>query len=352
MRTKVPSFPIRLFTALTLAVITLSGCGQTPLTTQSPTSTAKPLSTLVVNPNAPPAVCKFSNLTAQLMPEDGPNVYIFFVDVENTGGQPGNFSITYRVDNGTVENEKFLKVDPGQKKQLRLIGPELEIISMGQDYDKGATEVRQHTLSCGDLTLPITLAERPALYMDANSTAIDFSGGNIILSGEVKNINGNITVNGEVKNISGNLTFIENVKNINGNITVNGVVINSSGNITASGNIVIVSGEVKNSSENLTVSGNIIIVSGEVQNTSNKTLENVVAAVDIRASTSQQMLILVNHAEAPVENQSIMPGQTTPFKVVMPDNIPINLMYYDYRVTFKDAAGAFIRTIDNSNSTQ
>jgi len=49
-------------------------------------------------------------------------------------------------------------------------------------------------------------------------------------------------------------------------------------------------------------------------------------------------------AEASVANEPLMPGQTTAFKVVIPNTIPQGLEVVDYRVWFKDASGTAIRT--------
>jgi hypothetical protein len=234
MRTKYPPYLIAALAAILVLVVVIafSGCGNPPSSpSPSPSPSSKllpplnptPSSSPLIDPNAPPAAYKLSNLRAIPSPEDGANVYLFYVDVENTGGQPGTYIATYRIDNGAIENEsKKLGLAPGQKKQLGLIGPQQEILILGKAYDEGLMNERQHVVFCGDLIVPITLAERPKLQMISSN--IDSMGGNITVSGEVKNINGNITVTGEIKNISGNQTFIESVKNINGNITVTGLV--------------------------------------------------------------------------------------------------------------------------------
>lgn len=275
MRIKFPSFPICLFAAIAAAVLVLPGCGQTPSSPPStkpgPVSTPKTASTPVVDPNAPPAAYKLSNLIAEPVLNGGANEYYFYVDVENTGGQSGTFIATYRIDNDAVKNEsKKLNLDPGKKKQLQLIGPQQEIIILGKAYDGGMMEERQHVVYCGDLVLPITitLAERPALLLITRSDNA---------------VGGNITITGEVKNIS------------------------------------------------------------------NNTIERVIAVVDIRI-TDQKIIWIFKSPEAQVEYQPLMPDKTTPFTVITPDNIPNNLEYYDYRVTFKDAAGVSIRSV--SGETQ
>jgi hypothetical protein len=270
MRIKFPPFLISALAAVLVTVIFLSGCGNPP-SSPSPSPSSKPLPPLtppsspVIDPNAPPAAYRLSNLRAIPSPLDGANVYLFYVDVENTGGQPGNFSATYRIDNDPVKNEsKKLNLDPGKKKQLELIGPQQEILILGQAYDEGLTDERQHVVFCGDLKILITLAERPALLLI--TSGIDAAGGNI-------------TVTGDVKNISG------------------------------------------------------------------EKFDHIIAVADIgfKNGTYQGY-------EASVVYEPVMPGQMTPFRVVIPSTPAMEANIAVFRVTFNDAAGVSIRSV--SGETQ
>jgi len=278
---KIPSLPSCLIAVLTTAVLILSGCGQTP-SSPTPTPSTKPgligtlnpSATYVVDPNAPPAAYKLSNLRAEPSPENGDNYYYFYVDVENTGGQPGTFTAAYRIDSGIVENEtKKISLNPGQKKQVQLIGPQMEIKMLGNAYDQGVIDQRQHVILCGDLILPVTLAEHPSLMLIDQKD--DSTGGNITVAGDVKN--------------TGNTTF-----------------------------------------------------------------EHVIAVVSIRV-TDQKIMWIYKMPEAPVDFQPLTPGKITSFKIVTPDDLPGNLSYVDYLITFKDAPGAAglkIRTANGTTSTQ
>ncbi len=262
MQIKCSSLIFVALSAMLAISLALSGCGgnadPSPTTPVKPSSITKTSPTPAVDPNAPPAVLKISNIRSVPSPEDGPNVYLFYVDVENSGGQPGTYQATYRIDNNEIKNEtKKITVNPGQKKQLEIIGPEQEIISLGQDYDTGVISERRHIVFVGDLFITIILAERPRLQL---------------ITSDVTSANGNITVSGDVKNIS------------------------------------------------------------------NATIEHVIAVAELGAPDGR----IVKNATAPVDYEPVMPGQTTPFKVVFP-NIPESLVIQVYRVTFQDETGAIIR---------
>ena len=81
--------------------------------------------------------------------------------------------------------------------------------------------------------------------------------------------------------------------------------------------------------------GSVITVSGEVKNVSQEKIEHIIAVADFGIANGR----IVKTAEAPVLYQPVMAGQTTPFRVTIPDNPAI----FNYRVIFKDAAGAIIR---------
>lgn len=281
MRLKTSLLSICLLAAIIAVVPLLSGCnpsgpGLTPTAKPGTITTPKAPATPVIDPNAPPAAYKLTNLRADLSPEEGANAYYFYVDVENTGGQPGTFIANYRIDNGEVKNEsKKLNLAPGQKKTLQLIGPQMEIIGLGQSYDQAQVDERQHVVFCGDLVLPVTLAERAPLALLHYTDSFDGQGGNITVSGDIKNI-------------------------------------------------------------------------------SNMTFENVVAVVDIRI-TDQKYAWIYKKPEAPVDSLPLTPGKTASFKIVTPDDLPGNLTYEGYRITFKDAAGEAgnpIRAIAPSTQTQ
>lgn len=271
MRTKCALLPISIFVAMMIVVSALSACGKAtsppdpsanPPAKTGPASSPKPSSSPTFDPNAPPAVFKLSNLRAEPVPDGGANEYWFYVDVENVGGQPGTYTASYRIDNGDVKNEsKKITVNPGKSKELELIGPEQEIIFLGQDYDEEIITERRHVVSTGNLSVIITLAERYKLQ---------------VISSNIENADGNITVSGDVKNIS------------------------------------------------------------------NEKLERVMAVADIRV-TNRKIMWIFKTVEAPVAYEPVMPGQTTPFKVVIPNTIPNNLEVVDYRVTFKNASGTSIR---------
>lgn len=265
MQVKYPLFLISLFTIILAATLLLSGCGNMAATLSpvpSPSFSPKPSSSPAPPPNPTPAIFKLSNLRAMPSPEDGANAYLFYVDVQNTGGQSGTYQASYRIDNKAAKDEsKKITVNPGQKRSLELIGPGIEVFYLGQDYDNGVITERQHTVSVGDLSLPITLAERYKLAL---------------ISSSIENADGNITVSGDVKNIS------------------------------------------------------------------SEKMERIMAVADIRV-TDLKVMWIFKTAEAPVAYESVIPGQTTPFKVVIPNTIPNNLEVVGYRVTFKNAAGAPIR---------
>jgi hypothetical protein len=174
-----------------IMALSLSGCGNMAAALSpvpSPSLSPKPPSSPAPDPNAPPAAFKLSNLRAEPVPDGGANEYWFYVDVENVGGQTGTYQATYRIDNDEVKNEsKKITVNPGKKKSLELIGPEQEILLLGQAYDEEIITERQHVVSTGDLSMTITLAERYKLE---------------VISSNIESANGNITVSGEVKNIS------------------------------------------------------------------------------------------------------------------------------------------------------
>ena len=268
MRTKCALLPISIFVAVMIVVSALSACGnKTPgdpasPAKSSPASSPKPSSSPTFDPNAPPAAFKPSNLRAEPVPDGGANEYWFYVDVENVGGQPGTYTASYRIDNDEVKNEsKKITVNPGKTKSLELIGPEQEVLILGQAYDEGLITERQHVVSTGNLSMTITLAERYKLE---------------VVTDNIDKASGNITVSGEVKNIS------------------------------------------------------------------DKKIDHIIAVADFRITDGRIMWIFKT-AEAPVAYEPVMPGQTTPFRVVIPNTIPNNLEVVDYRVTFKNASGEKIR---------
>ncbi len=251
-----------------IVVSALSACGnKTPGDPASPAKSSpalspKPASSPVYDPNAPPAAFKLSNLRAEPVPDGGANEYWFYVDVENVGGQTGTYQATYRIDNDEVKNEsKKITVNPGQKKSLELIGPEQEVLILGQAYDESLITERQHVVSTGNLSMTITLAERYKLE---------------VVTDNIDKASGNITVSGEVKNIS------------------------------------------------------------------DEKIDHIIAVADFRITDGRIMWIFKT-AEAPVAYGPVMPGQTTPFAVIIPDDIPKNLRLEDYRLTFKNASGETIR---------
>jgi hypothetical protein len=260
-------FVFTIILTVTIALL-FSGCGKTPATpSSSPSPSSKLLPPLMtasspspsIDPNAPPAAYRLLNLRAIPSPEDGANAYLFYVDVENTGGQPGTFSATYRIDNDPVKKEsKKLTLAPGQKKQLELIGPQQEILNLGNAYDSEVINERQHVVFCGDLIIPVTLAERPRL---------------LLVASDIKSGDGQIAVSGDVKNISP------------------------------------------------------------------AAIPRVIVVADFGIASGQ----IVKTAEAAVVYEPVNPGQTTPFRVTIPDNPAIVV----YRVTFKDAAGSTIRAINS-----
>jgi hypothetical protein len=198
MHNKISTFSICLLTVLTAIVPLLSGCNQaspttTPSTKPNPVTTPKTPVTPTFDPNAPPAAYKLTNLSAEKVPDGGANEYWVFIDVENVGGQPGNFTATYRIDNGeATKDSKVISLTPGQKKQVELIKLEWDVSQLGAAYDSKVIEEKQHVVFCGELMVPITLAERPALSLLQLTDNMDSNSGNITVSGDVKNV-GNTT---------------------------------------------------------------------------------------------------------------------------------------------------------------
>ncbi len=265
MKAKFPFIALTFLAAVALAITALPGCNN-PTTSKSPTSSRPPVlsplpgskPTPTYDPNAPPASFALSNLRAEPSPDDGANVYYFYVDVTNVGGQPGTYSAEYSIDRGEVQKEsKKITVNPGQTKELELIGPREEINILGSAYDQEQIQDRNHIVGVGDLTVVITLAERFKLE---------------VVSSSINAADGNITVSGEVKNIG------------------------------------------------------------------NTQLDNVIAVADFRA-TDGRVLWVAKTSEAPVDYQPVKPGQTTPFKIVIPDDPNV----VDYRIWFKDGAGQAVR---------
>ncbi len=254
-----------------IVIIGVVGCGNNP--SSSPTAPTKagtlqvPKSTSpIIDPNSPSAVFKTSNLRANPLPDGGANEYAFYIDVENVGGRSGIYQASYRIDNREERKEsKTITVNPGQKKTLELIGPEEEIRILGQAYDEGMLEQREHIVFVGELFKTITLAERWKLSLYTSN---------------IENAGGNITVTGDVKNIS------------------------------------------------------------------DTKVDKIVAVADIRVTDQRVMWIYKwpSPAEAPVDYLPLAPGQTSSFKIVIPNTIPQGLEVVDWRIWFKDTAGTPIRT--------
>lgn len=278
MRTKISFFAICLLAALIAVVPLLSGCNQTPLVPATPSAKPNPVTTNTpttptYDPNAPPAAYKLTNLKAEKVPDGSANEYWVSVEVENVGGQPGIFIPAYRIDNGKeTQEDKKISLNPGDTKTIQLIHLQWDLTQLGAAYDSLVIEEKQHMIFCGDLKLSVTLAERPALMLLQLTDNIDGNGGNITVSGDVKNV-------------------------------------------------------------------------------SNTTFERVIAVVDIRV-TDQKIIWIYKSPEAPVDSQPLTPGKAASFKIVTPDNIPHNLSYDGYRVTFKDAAGNSIRAVSGVPQTQ
>ena len=174
--------------ALLVAVSGLAGCGAgatavTPTSSPPKTGSAAPSTP----PNPTPAIFKLSNLRAIPAPDNIANLYIFLVDVENDGGNSGMFTGYYQVDNGNRTDESSpTLISPGKKKSIELTGPQQDIQQLGQAYDSGATDEKQHVVKVGDLSITITLADRFKLKIISDD--INAASDNVIVSGQVQNV--------------------------------------------------------------------------------------------------------------------------------------------------------------------
>jgi hypothetical protein len=192
MHNRFNSVTLWIFAAFIVTAAFLPACNQgspTPTASPSikPTPGTSPKPTPTFDPNAPSAAYKISRLWSEKVPDGTANEYWIFIDVENTGGQPGVFTPTYRIDQGVeLKDSKTINLNPGQKKQVQLIRLQWDLSQLGMAYDSKVIDERQHVVFCGNQMMPFTLAERPVLLLI--DSAVEKGTGNITVTGDVKNI--------------------------------------------------------------------------------------------------------------------------------------------------------------------
>lgn len=87
-----------------------------------------------------------------------------------------------------------------------------------------------------------------------------------------------------------------------------------------------------------------LIVEGQVRNKSSQKLEGIMAVVETYDSTGQ----LVTSQDSMIEYLPLMPGQTSPFKVMIRDNPAIQ----NFKVGFKEILGGLVPYTDLSPQKQ
>jgi hypothetical protein len=173
--------------ALLVAVFGLSACGNgTAAGTNAPVTPAKTgATTPPAPPNPTPAIFKISNLRVVSRTEYLTNCYAFYVDVENVGGNAGMFKGYYQIDGSEkIDEPKPVLIGPGKKRPVELTGVQPAILQIGQSYDSGDIQEKNHLVQVGDLSITITLADRYKLKLLTDEMNLE----DMTISGQVQNI--------------------------------------------------------------------------------------------------------------------------------------------------------------------
>jgi len=144
----------------------------------------------VTKPKPTPAKFVLTNLQAIPTPDLGEMSYGVSVDIQNTGGLRGVYTIMSKFWDEQMEPIE-IELNPGQKKTVTLSEAQAEISSVAMIYKRGWIKQKEHPISAGDLSLTVTFPELDYKLHSTLTTGESlggFDGEYLIFKGRVKNI--------------------------------------------------------------------------------------------------------------------------------------------------------------------